>query len=160
MAKEGDRNREEETTEEEKQNISVKGVRRDIYGRVLNLTRETGRTLGDITNEAYRTFLSTVEGAKHLSKNFIEGATKSNVKYIENIKSLSLSRKDLQDMQGKVAFKNMDTLVFEDVTTEDIARHVESISNVKIVHIPPTVSKAAILLRSTYIDKLEVSDSN
>ena len=73
---EKDTEKEENENEESKQNISVKGVRKDIYGRIMKLTRDTGQTLGEITNEAYRTFLSGVEGAKHLSKNFIDGATK------------------------------------------------------------------------------------
>lgn len=147
----------EEKEQEEKQNISVKGVRKDIYGHVLKLTRETGQTLGDITNEAYRTFLSGVEGAKHLSKNFIEGATKSGVKYVENIKTLTIEKSDLQDMQGKVSFRNMDLLVFEGVDSEDIQKHVDSIANVKVVRIPKTVSKASILLRSTYVDEVQIS---
>ena len=147
----------EETSEEEKQNISVKGVRKDIYGRVLRLTRETGQTLGDITNEAYRTMLSTMEGAKHLSKNFIEGATKSGIKYVENIKTLTIEKRDLDEISAKIAFRNMDMLIFENISTEDIEKHVDSISNVKVVQIPKTVSKASILLRSTYLDELKVS---
>jgi hypothetical protein len=33
---------EETEREESKQNISVKGVRKDIYGKILKLTRDTG----------------------------------------------------------------------------------------------------------------------
>lgn len=150
---ESDRNKTKK--EEEKQNISVKGVRKDTYSRVLDLARETGQTLGDITNEAYRTFLSGVDGAVHLSKNFFEGATQSHVKYVENIKSLTLERKDIEEFPGKVAFRNMDTLVLKDLTTEDVDKHIESISNVKVVKIPKTVSKASIVLRSSYIDEIQ-----
>lgn len=149
---------EKETSEEEKQNISVKGVRKDIYNRVLKLTRDTGQTLGDITNEAYRTMLAGMEGARHLSKNFIEGATRSGIKYIENIKNLTIDGRDLKDISAKVAFKNIDLLIFEDISTEDIVNHIDSLSNVKVVKIPSTVSKAAILLRSTYVDEVQVVD--
>ncbi len=152
-----DTEKEENEESESKQNISVKGVRRDIYGRILKLTRDTGQTLGDITNEAYRTFLSGVEGAKHLSRNFIEGATKSSVKYVENIKNLTINGQDLADISTKVVFKNIDTLVFEDMTTEDVAKHIASLSNIKVIVIPKTVSKASILLRSTLIDEIRVA---
>ncbi len=155
MAKENEK--EESETIETKQNISVKGVRKDIYGRILRLTRETGQTLGDITNEAYRTFLSGVEGARHLSHNFIEGATKGSVKYVENIKNLTITREDLAEISTRVAFRNIDTLVFEDIATDDVAKHVESLTNVKVVVIPKTVSKASILLRSTLIDEIRVT---
>lgn len=138
-----------------KKNISVKGVRSDIYSRVLRLTRETGQTLGEITNEAYRTFLSGVDGAVHLSKNFVEGATQSHVKYVENVKSLTLLKSDIEEFPGKVAFRNMDTLVLKDLTTEDVEKHIASISNVKVVKIPKTVSKASIVLRSSYIDEIQ-----
>ncbi len=155
MVKENEQ--EENEQSESKQNISVKGVRRDIYGRILKLTRDTGQTLGDITNEAYRTFLSGMEGAKHLSRNFIEGATKSSVKYVENIKNLTITGEDLADISSKVTFRNIDTLVLEDMTTEDVAKHIESLSNIKVIVIPKTVSKASILLRSTLIDEIKVS---
>ena len=109
------------------------------------------------TNEAYRTFLSGVEGARHLSHNFIEGATKGSVKYVENIKNLTITREDLAEISTRVAFRNIDTLVFEDITTDDVAKHVESLTNVKVVVIPKTVSKASILLRSTLIDEIRVT---
>ena len=149
--------REDTETEETKQNISVKGVRKDIYGRILKLTRDTGQTLGEITNEAYRTFLSGVEGAKHLSKNFIEGATKGSVKYIENIKNLTINGEDLAEISTKIVFRNIDTLIFEDISTDDITKHVESLTNIKVIVIPKSVSKASILLRSTLIDEVRIS---
>lgn len=155
MSEQKDSNEKGSEQEEEKQNISVKGVRKDLYSKVLKLTRDTGQTLGEITNEAYRTMLAGMEGAKHLSKNFIEGATKSNVKYIENIRNLTITGRDLKEITARVSFKNMDTLVFEDITTEDIEKHIDSISNVKIVKIPSSVSKASILLRSTYVDEVQ-----
>ncbi len=145
----------EKEKDEEKQNISVKGVRKDIYSKVLKLTRDTGQTLGEITNEAYRTFLSGIDGAKHLSKNFIEGATKSQLKYVENIKSLTLERNDIKEFPGKIAFRNMDLLVLKDLSTEDVENHIATISNVKVVKIPKTVSKASIILRSSFVDEIE-----
>ena len=149
--------REETENEETKQNISVKGGRKNIYGRILKLTRDTGQTLGEITNEAYRTFLSGVEGAKHLSKNFIEGATKGSVKYIENIKTLTINGEDLAEISTKIVFRNIDTLIFEDINTDDITKHVESLTNIKVIVIPKSVSKASILLRSTLIDEVRIS---
>ncbi|MCL4337566.1 MAG: hypothetical protein M1129_04590 [Candidatus Thermoplasmatota archaeon] len=154
---EKDTEKEENENEESKQNISVKGVRKDIYGRIMKLTRDTGQTLGEITNEAYRTFLSGVEGAKHLSKNFIDGATKGSVKYIENIKTLTINGEDLAEISTKIVFRNIDTLIFEDISTEDVTKHVESLSNVKVIVIPKSVSKASILLRSTLIDEIRIS---
>ncbi len=154
---EKDTEKEENENEESKQNISVKGVRKDIYGRIRKLTRDTGQTLGEITNEAYRTFLSGVEGAKHLSKNFIDGATKGSVKYIENIKTLTINGEDLAEISTKIVFRNIDTLIFEDISTEDVTKHVESLSNVKVIVIPKSVSKASILLRSTLIDEIRIS---
>ena len=144
----------EETDEKPKQNISVKGVRKDLYDKVLKFTRESGKTLGDITNEAYRGFLATVEGAKHLSRNFVEGAIRGDIKYIENIKNLTIDKRDFDELNVKVAFKNIDTLTFAGISTEDLTKYVETISNVKTIVIPRGVSKAALLLRSTYVDEI------
>ena len=54
-------------------------------------------------------------------------------------------------------FRNIDTLIFEDISTEDVTKHVESLSNVKVIVIPKSVSKASILLRSTLIDEIRIS---
>lgn len=151
---EEDENKDEQP-KEEKQNISIKGVQKEIYSRVLKLTRDTGKTLGEVTNEAYRSFLSGVDGAKLLSKNFLEGVSSSQVKYVENIKSLTLEKSDLEHFTGKVAFRHMDLLILKDLTTEDVESHISSITNVKVVKIPDTVSKASILLRGSYIDEIQ-----
>ncbi|MCY0851628.1 MAG: hypothetical protein OWQ34_02690, partial [Thermoplasma acidophilum] len=98
---------EEET---KKITISVKGIRDDVYRNVSELARHTGKTIGEITNDAYRTFLGTVEGVRNISQNFIEGAKGAISRYIDNFKKLEITADDLKDLGQKVAFRNIDEL--------------------------------------------------
>ena len=147
----------ENSGDEEKKDISVKGVSRDIYNRVLRLAKETGRTLGEVTNDAYRAFLSTAASAKQISRNFVEGATQSLPKYVENIKNLTIDGDDLKEIGHRVAFRNIDNLEFKNVNSEVFDDYVESITNVKNLKIPKSLSKARVLLKCNFVDSIETA---
>ena len=63
----------------------------------------------------------------------------------------------MAEISTKIVFRNIDTLIFEDISTDDITKHVESLTNIKVIVIPKSVSKASILLRSTLIDEVRIS---
>jgi hypothetical protein len=44
--------------EGEKENISIKGIQKNVYDKVKNLARETGKTVGDLTNDAFKGVIS------------------------------------------------------------------------------------------------------
>ncbi len=142
---------------EEKKDISVKGVSRDIYAKVLRLAKETGKTLGEVTNDAYKTFLATASSARQISRNFVEGATQGLPRYVENIKNLTIEKNDLKEIGHRVAFRNIDNLEFKNIDNETFEDYVESITNVKNLKIPKAVSKAKVLLKCNFVDNIEVS---
>ena len=141
---------------EEKKDISVKGVSRDVYGMVLKVARDTGRTLGEITNDAYKAFLSTASGAKQISKSFMAGASQGLPKYVENIKNLSMDKKDLEDIGHKVVFRNIDSLDLKDVDDETFDKYVDSITNVKVLRISKPLSKAKVVLKCNFVNNIEI----
>ena len=149
--------REESKETEDKKDISIKGVSKDIYRRVLNLARDTGKTLGEVTNDAYKTFLATASGARQISKNFVEGATQNMPKYIENIKNLSVDKNDLAEIGHKVAFSNIDTLELAGIDNETFDRYVDSITNVKTLKIDKHLSKAKVLVKCSFVDNITVT---
>ncbi len=155
MAKE---NNENESTEEDEQivrkTISIKGVSADLYKRIQKISNDTGKTIGQVTDEAYRSFMGTVENAKRLSNDFVKGMKEGSSQYIENIKELEITGDDLKEIDRKIIFKDIDTLTFQNIDNEIFDKYVNAIIMVKTVNIPKTVSKAKVLLKGSFIDKI------
>ena len=55
-------NKENETTNENenvvRKTISIKGVSADLYRKIQKLSNETGKTIGQVTDDAYRSFMA------------------------------------------------------------------------------------------------------
>lgn len=139
---------------EEKKSVSIKGVGSDAYERMMKFARDSGKTLGEVTTEAYRTFLGTIEGVRNVSVNILEGAKSAMPKYVENMKKLEITQKDLQDIGHKVTFRNIDELTFVDVDNETFDKYVYMIINVKKLNIPSKLTKTKVLLKSNFVDSV------
>jgi len=147
--------KEEKTQEgENTQNISVKGIKKDVYDKVSQIARITGKTLGEVTNEAYKSLIGAFDGAGHISRNFREGLSGTMSRYVENIKNLDITKKDLEEIGHKTVFKNIDTLVLVDVDDETFDRYIDAIINVKSLSIPASLRKSKVLLKCSYVDTI------
>lgn len=138
----------------EKRNVSIKGVKKDVYKRMMHLARDTGKTLGELTNDAYRTFIGTIDGARNVSQSFVEGTKSSRVTVIENIRNLSLSLEDLQEIGHKVDLRNIDDLELTDIDGEAFDKYVSSITGIKNLTIPASLKKAKVLMKARFIDNI------
>lgn len=151
-------NNENETTPEDekivRKTISIKGVSADLYKRIQKISNDTGKTIGQVTDEAYKSFMGTVENAKRLSDGFVKGMKEGSSQYIENIKELEITGDDLQEIGRKIIFKNIDTLTFKNIDNDMFDRYVNAIIMVKTVNIPKSVSKARVLLKGSFIDRI------
>ncbi len=150
-------NKENESTEDEtvvRKTISIKGVSADLYRRIQKISSDTGKTIGQVTDDAYKSFMGTVENAKHLSDGFMKGMKEGSSQFIENIKELEISGSDLTEIGRKIIFKNIENLTFKDIDNETFDKYVNAIIMVKTVTIPKNLSKAKILLKGNFIDKI------
>ena len=134
--------------------ISIKGVSADLYNRIQKISNETGKTIGQVTDEAYKSFVGSVNSAKNISQGFLNGIKEGSSKFIENIKELEITGADLKEIDRKIIFKNIDVLIFKDIDNETFDKYVNSIVVVKNIIIPKTVSKARVLLKSNFVDKI------
>ncbi|MHB1812818.1 MAG: hypothetical protein ACYCPR_10500 [Thermoplasmataceae archaeon] len=150
---------ENETLNEEKKNISIKGVSRNLYNRVMNIARDSGKTLGEITDDAYSSLVSTVDGAINVSKAFVEGAKKGSSKIIENIKNLELTRKDLSDIGQRVTIRNVDHLMLKDMSDLEFNSGINLIIHVNELEYEDTIKKSSILLKSKFVDHINLIKS-
>ncbi|WP_337860006.1 hypothetical protein [Ferroplasma sp.] len=155
MATENNENAENGEDEEViRKTISIKGVSADIYKRIQKLSSDTGKTIGQVTDDAYKSFMGTVENTKHLSEGFMKGVKEGSSQFIENIKELEITGDDLKEIGRKVIFKNIESLTFKDIDNETFDKYVNAIVMVKTVTIPKNLSKAKILVKGNFIDKI------
>lgn len=163
MAKENedkkDKKGNEEKTEDKKgeyeeKNVSVKGVRDDLYKRVVNLARETGATIGELTNQAYKALLGSVEVARDVSVSLVDGARKSMIQTVGNMGELEITGEEIKQMEKKVAFRNIKNLTITDISDKDFVSMVHSIHSVNVLTIPKDLKKSTVLPKCSFVDKL------
>ncbi|AAT43860.1 hypothetical protein [Picrophilus oshimae] len=149
-------NNDEKKDEIEIRTISVKGVSSDIYKKIHKIAMETGKTIGQITDEAYKNFISSVENARTISQSFMDGLKQGSSQYIENIKELEISKVDLEELNRKVIFRNIDNLTLKDLDNDSFDRYVSGIIQVKNLNIPKKLSKAKVIVKCNFVDKINV----
>ena len=145
----------EQNEKEDTGNVSIKGVQKRLYDRVKNLARETGKTVGDITNDAFKVVLAAAGETKKVGEEFIQAVRDSKSTYVQDLNAIEITGSELAKNNKKVNFKNIQNLTFKDVTETDFDNYVESIVNVKNLEIPKGISKFMILERVKYVDSLK-----
>ncbi len=149
-----DKKDEEPTGEYEEKNVSVKGVRDDLYKRLMNLARETGSTMGEVTNQAFKTFLGSVEVARDASINMVDGARKTMVQVVSNMGELEISGDEIREMEKRVSFRNIKNLTIKPISDKDFSALVHSIHGVGLLTVSKNVKKSTILARCSFVEKL------
>jgi hypothetical protein len=136
------------------ENISIKGVQKRLYERVKGLATDTGKTVGEITNDAFKVLLAAAGETKKVGEEFIQAVMDSKSTFVQDINSIDITGHDLAKNNKKVIFKNIQNLVFKDITEADFEAYVESIINVKNLEIPRGISKFKVLERAKYVDNI------
>ena len=136
------------------ENISIKGVQKRLYERVKGLATDTGKTVGEITNDAFKVLLAAAGETKKVGEEFIQAVMDSKSTFVQDISSIDITGPDLAKNNKKVIFKNIQNLVFKDITEADFEAYVESIINVKNLEIPKGISKFKVLERAKYVDNI------
>lgn len=147
-----------ETVKENAEHISVKGVSKDVFDRVKQLAHETGKTMGEITNDAYRTVLGTFEATKSVSREFVDGARGvGRIETVSGFKTLSVTGSDLKEMGKKVIFRNIGTLVLDDIDDKTFNEVVERIIQVHTLKVSNEVRKSSVIVKCHYVDEIDLA---
>ncbi len=136
------------------ESITIKGVQKNTYDRVKELARETGRTIGEITNESYKIFIATAHETKKAGEELIKGLKESVSQTIENIKTVEITGEELRVNNRKVTFRNIDHLVLKELSENDFENYVASLINIKKLEVPKEIPKLKVLDRSRFIDNI------
>jgi hypothetical protein len=114
--------------------VCIRGVDDDVYARFAAEAKKRGVAIGELTTEVMR---ESIE----------RGASPSY--RIKDLDMLSVSKTDLESVDGPVIFSDIDLLTFDDdVTWPVFNQHVETIRDVAMINLPKTLSKFQVLTKS------------
>ena len=106
----------------------IRGIDDEVYARFTGEAKKRGISIGELTTIVMRALVD---------------APTSRTYRIGELVSLSVSKKDLESLDGMVAFSNIRSLEFaNDMDWETFDKHVSKISNTKMVLIPPSVGSS------------------
>lgn len=148
-----------------KKQISIRGVDEDLYKQISLLARELGVNVGSLINQAIKTFLSLppevrtparlLKAAVEFPAEFTSGLVDSTGLVISDVSSLTISRGDLESVDGKVSFRGIERLEFkEDVDEELFNSKVRSVAYCNEIVIPRTLRKLTVLAKCRKIGKV------
>ncbi|MEM0073354.1 MAG: hypothetical protein QXH31_01705 [Thermoplasmatales archaeon] len=145
----------EKKKEEDKESVSIKGIQKNLYERMKSLARETGRTVGEVTNDAYKIALSAASQTRKVGEEFFQGLSEKRVVMVRDLKKLDISGEELREYKKKVAFRNIEELTFKNLGKEDFDQYIDSITNVKILSLPKEIPKFDVLEKCTFVDEIK-----
>ncbi len=159
--------------EEKREVVSIRGIDRDLYSKILLVARETGKTVGEIMNEAMDTYLvlkenlkgsmaSLIDKLEQLGVEFKEGF-RSAAKYeISDLDELFITRKDLEYLKDeKISFKRIKRLVFsKDIDADLLEKHVDTIAFCSEVAVPPNLPKLLVLSKCKHVRRVITATDN
>ncbi len=114
--------------------VCIRGVDDDVYARFAAEAKKRGIAIGELTTEVMR--------------ESIEKGTSPSYR-IKDLNILTVSKTDLESVDGPVIFSDIDLLSFDDdVTWPVFNQHVEMIKDVAMINLPKTLSKFQVLTKS------------
>lgn len=160
-------NPQDQNNNNNKKTITVRGVDSDLYNRIVNLSRQSGKTVGEIMNQAMSTFLglagkagekidNAVYKARETGRAFIEGfnEVKKDVVIISDIEELEANKNEIMSLGKPVLFRNIKKLVLEDVDDDTLDRYIDSIVSVDELVIPRSLNKFKVLQKCKFVKRI------
>ncbi|BCU70186.1 hypothetical protein [Stygiolobus caldivivus] len=150
-----------------KKTITVRGIDSDLYTRIVNLSRQSGKTVGEIMNQAMSTFLGiagkageklddAVYKARETGRAFIEGfnEAKKDVVIVSDVEELNANKNEIVAMGKPVSFRNIKKLVLEDIDDTTFDKYIDSIISVDELVIPRSLNKFKVLQKCRFVKRI------
>ena len=151
--------------EKDKKTVTIRGVDKSIYERAVKTARETGRTVGEIVNQALSSFLGltskatnavtqVVQGVKETGKSLVQGFedAKKDVVVISDVEELSVTRDEILQVGKQISFRNIKKLTLN--IDQEALNYVDSIIGVDELVIPSTINKIMLLQKCKFVKKI------
>ncbi len=120
--------------------VTIRGIDDDVYARFSAEAKKRGMPIGELTTMVMRALLD--DPSSHSYR-------------IGELVSLSVSRKDLESLDGMVTFCNIKSLEFEDdIDWETFDKHIAAIMSVAKVMIPSSLSRFQVFTKCRMVGKV------
>jgi len=155
------------TEGEKEKTITVRNVDKETYDQLVRLAKELGVKSGEMLNQAIKNFIATIEYgvslpvtmSKEIGKHISKLGEKMALNTISNIGKLKISARDLEQVRGKVLFRNIKELeISEDVGLELFNSKVAGMVFVNKLVIPHTLPKLLVLQKARFIKEISVKE--
>lgn len=121
--------------------VTIRGIDDETYAQFAAEAKRRGVPIGELTTAAMRSLLAD---------------TSAPMYRIGNLEMLSVSKNDLESVDGTVVLENIDMLEFEDdVDWPTLNRRIKEINNVDLLRIPKSLSKFQVLTKSKKVELIE-----
>lgn len=151
--------------EEKKKTVTIRGVDSSLYEKAIITARQTGKTVGDVVNQALSTFLGLtdkaadkldklISGAKDVGKSFVEGYedSKKNLIIISDLDELTLNKEEILQENKIISFRNIRKLQLN--IDQDCLKNIDSIIAVDELIIPKGINKISLLSKCKFVKKI------
>lgn len=120
--------------------VTIRGIDDEVYARFAAEAKRRGLAIGEFATIAMREALKESDRP---------------VYRIENQEDLSVSKRDLESMDGPIIFADIESLEFEDDVDWALFRqHVERIEDVENLIIHKSLSKFQVLTKSRNVESV------
>lgn len=152
---------------ENKKTITIRGIDEKLYRKLTEIARNSGKTVGEVANQAFRTFLELSNTAKQTAssviesgKSFLEGFKEGmgNFIVISDIDELTVNKEELAEAGKPIIFRNIKRLTLLGVTDVDIANYVQEINNVDELIVPPNINKIKLSQKCRMVRRIVVQN--
>jgi S-adenosylmethionine synthetase len=153
----------EKSNKEEKVNektVSIRGIASDVYRKILQISSETGKTVGELTNEAYRKMVQTSSLVEKAAEKALEKKFKVADTIVENIGQITLNNDEIEKLYGNIGFRNIDKLELSGLSDINSYGKISFISNVKVLKLSKGTKKINLLSKLNEVSQIVEEDLN
>lgn len=121
--------------------VTIRGIDDDVYSRFAAEAKKRGMPIGELATKAMKDLVEAAQGPSY---------------HLQDLEHLTVSRSDLESMDGPIIFSDIEVLEFEDdVDWNAFKAHVERIQDVELVLLPRGLSKFQVLTKSKNIEQVK-----
>lgn len=118
--------------------VTIRGIDDSTYAEFAAEAKRRGLSIGELTTAAMRTTIEQAAGPSYR---------------IGDVEELTVSRKDLESLEGTVTLEHIELLSFDEtVDWQTFNKRIQDIKDVELVMLPKTLTKFQVLTKSRNVE--------